>query len=341
MKDNLLDKVDNIILLKSILKTENILSLYSNVAVSVSGGADSDIVVDIISKCELDTKVRYVFFNTGLEYKATFEQLKQLEKKYSIEIEIVKVKNPIPKSIKGKGQPFLNKHVTEMITRLQRHNFNWKDGILEELEGRFDNCRSALQWWCNVKATGLNISQNKWLKEFLIENPPNFSISGYCCKGAKKDPSTQFIKENNIELMITGVRKAEGGTRKTAYKTCYNEKVDGVDGFYPILWYKNNDKEEYEEQFNVVHSKCYTDYGLKRTGCAGCPFGRQFEFELEVIKEHEPKLYKAAQNLFKESYEYTRKYRKFKEMMNRKMKSQLDVFDIIDKEAVIDNKLVK
>lgn len=69
--------------------------------------------------------------------------------------------------------------------------------------------------------------------------------------------------------------------------------------------------------YNVTHSKCYIEYGLKRTGCAGCPFGRDFEYELEVIKKYEPKLYKAVNNIFGKSYEYTRKYKQFcKEMKN-------------------------
>ena len=63
--------------------------------------------------------------------------------------------------------------------------------------------------------------------------------------------------------------------------------------------------------FNISNSKCYTEYGLKRTGCVGCPYGRDYKHELEVIKEYEPKLYKAVTNIFKDSYEYTRKYKEF------------------------------
>lgn len=64
-----------------------------------------------------------------------------------------------------------------------------------------------------------------------------------------------------------------------------------------------------------MHSKCYTEYGLKRTGCVGCPYGRDFENELEVVQKYEPKLYKAVCNIFKDSYEYTRKYKAFVEDM--------------------------
>lgn len=309
----LLDSIDNIIVFKSLLKTSNILSGYNNIAVSVSGGADSDIVVDLISKCNIDTKIRYVFFNTGLEYKATFDQLDYLEVKYNIVIERVKVSKPIPTSIRDEGQPFISKHVSEMIKRLQRHNFQWEDESFEVLYNRYPKCKSALQWWCNVKVhASLNIAQNKWLREFILSNHPTFKISGYCCNGAKKEPSSNYIKNNNIELMITGVRKAEGGTRKLAYKTCFSDTHHDCDAFYPILWYKNVDKEEFEKEFNVLHSDCYSVYGLDRTGCAGCPFGRKFEFELEVLEKYEPKLYKAACNIFKESYDYTRLYRQYK-----------------------------
>lgn len=40
--------------------------------------------------------------------------------------------------------------------------------------------------------------------------------------------------------------------------------------------------------------------------------GRKFEYELEIAKQYEPKLFTAANNIFNESYEYTRQYKKFK-----------------------------
>lgn len=83
--------------------------------------------------------------------------------------------------------------------------------------------------------------------------------------------------------------------------------VQGLLSGAPIFWFKNA----------VQHSKCYTDYGLSRTGCFGCPFGRDFETELLTIKTHEPKLYKAANVLFGESYEYTRAFLDFRKEMRR------------------------
>ena len=79
----------------------------------------------------------------------------------------------------------------------------------------------------------------------------------------------------------------------------------------PIFWYTNKDKEAYEQIFNIQHSRCYTEYGLKRTGCCGCPYNKDFESDLEIIKQYEPKLYKAVNNIFHDSYEYTRLYNEY------------------------------
>lgn len=66
----------------------------------------------------------------------------------------------------------------------------------------------------------------------------------------------------------------------------------------PFFLYTNQDKIDYEIAYDIKHSRCYSEYALKRTGCAGCPFGRDFEFELQVIKKYEPKLFNAVNNIF-------------------------------------------
>ena len=96
-----------------------------------------------------------------------------------------------------------------------------------------------------------------------------------------------------------------------AYKNCFTENEGECDDYRPLFWYMNEDKEDYENYYGVTHSDCYTKYGLKRTGCAGCPFNRNFEEELDIIKTYEPKLFKAVNNIFGDSYEYTRKYKEF------------------------------
>ena len=75
------------------------------------------------------------------------------------------------------------------------------------------------------------------------------------------------------------------------------------------FWYTDGDKRDYEKFYGVRHSHCHIEYGLKRTGCVGCPFNPRITEELEIIKEYEPNLYTAAIHIFGQSYEYTHKYR--------------------------------
>ena len=300
-------------------------SKYENIVCSVSGGSDSDVMLDIVWQCDKDNKVTYVWFDTGLEYQATKDHLKFLEEKYGIKIMSYRAIKPIPTTCRQYGQPFLSKQASEYISRLQKHNFQFEDKPFEELYKEYPRCKAALLWWCNMKESkSYNISWNKWLKEFLIENPPTFSISNVCCKYAKKDVAHKLIDDFGFDLNVVGVRKAEGGVRAGAYKSCFDENGKGKKGTYdnyrPLFWYKDSDKQEYDENYNVEHSNCYTEYGLKRTGCAGCPFGKDFEFELDVIEKHEPKLFKAVNNIFRDSYEYTRKYKEYCKMKNEEEK---------------------
>ena len=293
---------------------------YKKIVCSISGGSDSDIMLDIVWRCDKDNKVTYVWFNTGLEYQATKDHLKFLEQKYQIEIKSYKAIKAIPLSCKTYGQPFISKQTSEYIQRLQRHGFQWEDLTFEELLSKYPKCKSALQWWCNYNLTdNFNVRKNKWLKEFVIANHPQFMISNKCCQYAKKDVSHKLIKNEKYDLNIVGIRKSEGGARSIAYKNCFDDNNGGCDNYRPLFWYNNKDKREYEDVYDVTHSKCYTEYGLKRTGCCGCPYGRDYQTELEIIQKYEPKLYKAVINIFGDAYEYTRQYREFRDKKNKEL----------------------
>ena len=288
--------------------------VYDRIMVSISGGSDSDIMLDLIERIGHPfNEVHYAFYNTGLEFSATKRHLKYLEKRYGITIEQYRAKTPVPLGIKRYGLPFLSKRVSQYINRLQKHGFTWQDRPFSELYDEWPRCKAALRWWCNEwgEKSQLNISQNRWLKEFIVQNPPAFQISDGCCDGAKK--LTAHMVEGLIKphLSCQGVRKSEGGARATAYKSCFDNVIGGCDVLRPIFWFTNDDKRAYEEIFGITHSDCYTTYGLTRTGCACCPFGRNFETELAAAARYEPALYKAAVNLFGPSYEYTRRYKEY------------------------------
>ncbi len=313
---------DDEIITKSITTTYQKIQDYEDIFCSVSGGSDSDLIIDLCQKFDNADKITYGFFDTGLEFQATKEHLDYLEEHYGIEIKRVRAIKPIPTCCKEFGVPFLSKQVSEWISRLQRHNFDWKaekdNSNLEELEAKYPGCRAALRWWCNDfdralggKVSSYNIEYNQYLKEFLGENPPEFKISNKCCLYAKKKVAADFKRNGNFDLNMYGVRKSEGGARKGAYKNCFTSKEGSVDEYRPIFWYLGETKKTYEEHYKVKHSRCYTEYGLRRTGCAGCPYGRNFEEELEVMEQFEPNLYKAVNYVFGKSYEYMRQYKDY------------------------------
>lgn len=325
---------------------------------SISGGADSDIVLDICTRCDRLKRIVYVFFNTGLESEATHRHLDFLEKKYNITILRKRPEKPIPLAVNLYGIPFLSKNVSEYMSRLQKYGFQWEDEPLENLLEKYckkadtelaeqlekdtshgisvkwvkynrnwyKGCVSALMWWCNAKkANGqepsmFDIDHNPGLKEFIIANPPTFKISNKCCKYAKKDLIHNMIKETDCKLEIIGVRKAEGGSRVAAYKNCYSCNNDSTDQYRPIFWYSDKDKEEYNKYCGVQNSDCYEVYGMKRTGCAGCPYALGLTEELEIFEKYEPKLYKAINHVFRPSYEYTAKYKAFQKERKKKEK---------------------
>ena len=123
-----------------------------------------------------------------------------------------------------------------------------------------------------------------------------------------------------MHQMNNHIHKAEGRGRAVEYKNCFASelKYKTTNQYRPIFWFTNADRKEYEELFNIEHSRCYTEYGFKRTGCACCPYGKDFDDELKVLEQHEPNLCKAVKNIFHDSYEYTRQYREFRKEMENK-----------------------
>ncbi len=325
-------ELNNFAVFDGYAKAQSVIQKCNSAVCSISGGSDSDIVLDIMHNVDENGKVTYFWIDTGLEYTATKEHIDYLEQKYGITIERIKAAKSIPACVREYGVPFLSKYVSEQMMRLQAHGFKWEDKPLQELLAEYPNCKTALQWWSNayysdekgeVKMSRFSIGRNKWLKEFIMQNPPDFPISNKCCEYSKKKPAKLFIKEHDADLDITGIRKAEGGIRSANFKTCFSpSKSKGCDTYRPVFWYTDHDKKVYEEHFGVTHSRCYTEYGLKRTGCVGCPFSPRISEELAVIREHEPKLYRAAMFVFGKSYEYTKKYREFQKMMNQKVKEE-------------------
>ena len=332
-----LEGCPNVATFDEMWKCRRYLGSHRKVCVSVSGGADSDIMLDLIwrvmkaDRCECE--IQYVWFNTGIETEATKRHLCELEERYGIEIKRIRVKTPVPAGCKIYGQPFISKFVSQMIERLQKKGFDFKnDGRkgYEELCTKYPKAKGALMWWCNEykskigRQSHFNISAIKWLKEFMIENPPEFKISDKCCEGAKKKPFKDLEKDELFDMECLGLRKAEGGIRATGIHSCYTEtglkSKKGMsykaepDIYRPLWWFTDKDKAEYKEWAGIKYSDLYEVWGFSRSGCANCPYNSKYKEEREIIGKYEPRLVAFTDNVFRDSYAYRKAFEDFKEV---------------------------
>lgn len=104
---------ENYTIVDSFSKAIHRINQNGTVLCSISGGSDSDIVLDLIHSVDDSEKVIYYWIDTGLEYTATKEQLKFLENKYGIKIERINPQKSIPTCVSEYGVPFLSKYVSE------------------------------------------------------------------------------------------------------------------------------------------------------------------------------------------------------------------------------------
>ena len=311
---------------------------------SYSGGADSDIMIDLIETARKIAPslppVKYVFFNTGLEMKATKDHVKATAEKYGVEIEEVRPKVGIVQAVREHGIPFVSKIMSAGLEGWQKKEIPLsiadeyelaedKAVKRQELSDRFPKCESIINFLCCCNSAGeprpdiqLVINSSKYMRDFIGKYPPDFNISAQCCNYCKKQVAHDAQK--GYEMIVTGERRDEGGMRSVPRKDntslCFTETSDGQYRLRPLYYVTDKDKAWYKERFEIRYSDAYEVYGLTRTGCCGCPISYKAVDDLELIRPYEPNVVKAAWNIFGKSYEYRKKYNAYKDARIRKEK---------------------
>ena len=317
------------------------LKWYPKAICSYSGGSDSDILIDMIERARGIfpnlPPVKYVFFNTGLEMKATKDHVKEVAEKYGVEIEEVRPKINIVKAAREHGQPFVSKIMSAGLEGWQKKGLplsiadeyaqaDDKAAKRMELKERYPKCETTINFLCCCNSKGeprpniqLVINSSKYMLDFIREYPPEFKISAKCCDYCKKQIAHKVQKE--YDMIITGERQDEGGMRSVPkseewYETntmCFYEQSDGKRRFRPLYYVTDKDKAWYKDYYGIRYSDAYEVYGLTRTGCCGCPISYKAVEDLEKIRPHEPNVVKAAWNIFGDSYRYRQQYVEYKE----------------------------
>ena len=319
------------------------LTEHPNALCSYSGGSDSDIMIDLIERTRKLFNlppIKYAFFNTGLEMKATKDHVKATAEKYGVEIAEYRPKVNIIQATRQHGVPFVSKIMSAGLSEWQKKGVPLsiadeyaaaedKEAKRQELRERYPKCESVINFLCCCNSKGeprpniqLVINSSRFMKDFIAEYPPDFKISAKCCDYCKKQIAHSVQK--GFDMIITGERRDEGGMRSVPRKDntalCFTENSDGQYRFRPLYYVSDADKAWYKDYYGIRYSDAYEVYGLTRTGCCGCPISYKAVDDLEKIKPFEPQVVKAAWNIFGKSYEYRKMYNEYKAKRDEKMK---------------------
>lgn len=329
---------------------------HPNAICSYSGGSDSDIMIDLIETARQIApslpKVKYVFFNTGLEMQAIKDHVRDTAEKYGVEIQEVRPKVNIVTAVRKYGVPFVSKIMSAGLSEWQKKGVPLsvadeydeaidKHAKRKELKERYPRCENLLNFLCCCNAKGdprpdiqLVINSSKYMRDFIGEYPPDFKISAKCCDYCKKQVAHRVQKD--FEMIITGERRDEGGMRSVPRKDnttlCFGETASGQYRLRPLYYVSDADKAWYKEWKHIKYSDAYEVYGLTRTGCCGCPISYKAVDDLEKIGKYEPNVVKAAWNIFGDSYRYRIKYNEYKaKRMDEKemIPGQMNIFDLM------------
>ena len=185
-------KVD---VLHTCIKMNQYFREHDSICISVSGGSDSDCIAHLVCTYfpEYLNKCKFVFVNTGLEYDATKRHLCDMEKRYGIAIDRIRGQSVVS-VVRRYGIPILSKTRSEDIFYYQR-GAKW---AIDRIEGNIQ------------RGTRYSYPDNfRDMIHYATEN--EIKISPRCCTYSKKQPIKKYMRENKIELNVTGERKAEGG----------------------------------------------------------------------------------------------------------------------------------
>ena len=240
---------------------------YCKYYLSYSGGKDSHFLYWFIKEYLHDSDIEIVSVNTGFE----LPEIRDRILKYSDTVlHPVKDRWEIKENY---GIPCYSKQQDEYIYRYQRGN-------------RSENTMRA------INGENVFFNLNKQAREKLLSGELH-KVSNRCCIYNKEVPMQRYSKKTGKNA-IMGVRGSESKTRDAKYNQCLKKNGD----FTPIYDFSDKLMDDIYEAYGIEIPSCY-NY-LTRTGCAGCPYGKNVNLELSLL----PRLQRMnAIKYFKESYD--------------------------------------
>jgi 3'-phosphoadenosine 5'-phosphosulfate sulfotransferase (PAPS reductase)/FAD synthetase len=231
-----------------------------------SGGRDSHFLFWFIKEYLKEDRIRIVSVNTLLEHP-------DIKKRMDENADIVLLPLMKHKDLKKAfGIPCFTKQQDEYIRRYQ--NGSRAISTINFIEG--------------INTTKFRL--NKRARALLLSGQLH-KVSGECCKYLKKQPLINYQKKNKVKPIIA-IRSQEGIMRKKI-NSCFHKNGS----FTPIHDLTNDLLKKIEIKFNIHVPEIYNV--LQRTGCMGCPYGRNIQKELDLLN---PAQRKFVEDYFEESY---------------------------------------
>lgn len=236
-----------------------------NIFVSLSGGADSTVVLNEVRA--IYPHIPGVFVDTGMEYPEIREFVRTLDN-----IVWVKPKMTFKQVIEKYGYPVVSKETAQKLHEIRQ---------------------TKSDFMLRLRTTGIEGRKRqqvpaKW--KFLIDAP--FKISHKCCEILKHGPLDRYAKETGC-IAITGEMASESSARVrkiTAHGCFFMGKQPRVK---PMSFWTEADSHTVLQ--TLPHCKLYDPpYNFPRTGCMLCAFGAHLNSpnKFQTLEISHPRLHK-------------------------------------------------
>lgn len=263
---------DNEFLLQDRLeKIQQIIRKYGeeNFYISFSGGKDSTVLSALVDIALPNNQIPRVYANTGIELNMIRDFVFDLAKSDD-RFFIIKPSVPIKPMLEKEGYPFKSKIHSNCVNLYQTDPTKnmWKG---------YTGQRP--QYWHTTTCP------KKLMYQFTEEN--NLRISDICCVKMKEEPLKNWAKDNERNIAIIGIMKAEGGRRTQS--TCLQFSGKKVKKFQPLVVVTKDWEDWFIKTYDVKICDIYNQpYNFDRTGCKGCPFNIHLQNELDVLEKYFP-----------------------------------------------------
>jgi len=263
---------------------EYYMKLGGKIYVSVSGGKDSVVLLDLVRRVYPEALA--VFCDTRLEYPELRQFVKTIPN-----VEWLHPKATFAEIVKDKGYPIISKDLSRTIYYARRGS-EW---AINRLDGKFKSGDRCERYQRYIKY------------KHLLDAP--FPISSACCEEMKIKPFRRFETLSGLHPM-TGMMAEESFLRQTTWMKNGCNAFNGKRAMSsPLSFWTEQDILRYLLLTGIPYASVYGDIveedgklrttGCRRTGCYACMYGIQNEKEpnrYQRMKETHPGLYDYSVN---------------------------------------------